>query len=327
MAHTRNRNTRRTSGRSRDRSGSCSPERSRDRSRGRTPRRTSGRRALRREAPSIVALLAGERDFAAMRRYRGFPFAFEDHPRYLRQMDGLLRSLASQGLFVTVTLFDPGEYAEYCADTGQDPDTPAARARYTADITAGGAAVAYTGQPVPRLIAQLAHETDRQAVWDRATEVLTTAGGSTDGGRDVGHAAFERASQALMRLIEAVGTGTHHAVCSVPLGDSPLLAVLTTDCHADGQVHFVEADALVFCTVLAAAAVSDSPGGIVVRTTGADGGDEVRGWSLHDGWPHPLTEAEVFNAYCTDAETGEPVPPEPGVAYRPGLPLRPPPGG
>lgn len=329
MAHTRNgkrnRNSGRTGGRSQDRSGGRRPERSRDRAQGRSrgvvPRRVSQRRALRREAPVIVALLAGERDFAAMRRYRGFPC--EDHPQYLRQTDGLLRALLSQGLFVTVTLFDPGEYAEYCADTGQDPDTPGTRARYTADITAGGPGVPYRGQPVRQLLAQLGHEADRQLAWDRATEVLTAAESRTDGGRERASSAFARASRALTGLIETAGTGIHHVVCSVPLDGTPLLAVLTAERAESGRIHFAEADALVFCTVLAAAAVSDSPGGIVVRSTGADGRDEVRGWSLRDGWPQPLTEAEVFNAYCTDAETGEPVPPEPGVTYRPGLPLGP----
>ncbi|MEU3458769.1 hypothetical protein ABZ721_02275 [Streptomyces sp. NPDC006733] len=284
------------------------------------------RRALRREAPSIVALLADERDFTAMRPHRGLPCA--DHRAYLRQMDGLLRSLLSQGLFVTVTLFDPAQYAEYCADTGRDPGTAASRARYTAAVTATGPGVPYSGQPVRRLLAQLRHETDRQAAWDRATDVLTAAEARTGGGRELARRAFERASRALVALIETAGTGTHHVVCSVqqPHG-APLLAVLTTERTASGRIHLAEADALVFCTVLAAAAVSGGSAGIVVRSTVTGGRDEVRGWSLRDGWPQPLTEAEVFNAYCTDAATGEPVPPEPGVTYRSGRPLGPPPHG
>lgn len=325
MAHTRNGNGSRNRKSNSGRTSGRSPKRPAGRPRGGIPRRASVRRALRREAPSIVALLAGERDFAAMRRHRDLPC--EDHAEYLRQMDGLLRSLLSQGLFVTVTLFDPEEYAEYCADTGRDPGTPAARARYTADITANGPAVPYTGQPVHRLTSQLDHETGRQVAWDRATDILTTAEDRPDSGRERARTAFERASRALVGLIETTGTGVHHVVCSVQLDDAPLLAVLTTERTASGRIHVAEADALVFCTVLAAAAVSGSSAGIVVRSTAADGRDEVRGWSLRDGWPQPLTEAEVFDAYCTDPETGEPVPPEPGVTYRPGLPLGPPPTG
>ncbi len=41
----------------------------------------------------------------------------------------------------------------------------------------------------------------------------------------------------------------------------------------------------------------------------------MSGWALHDDWLRPLSEAEIFAAYCTDADTGEPVPPEHGVEY------------
>ncbi len=49
--------------------------------------------------------------------------------------------------------------------------------------------------------------------------------------------------------------------------------------------------------------------------------EEVRGWRLRAGRAQPLTAAEVFDAYCTDPVTGEPVAPEPGVEYRAGTPL------
>ncbi|MGW7595555.1 hypothetical protein ACWGK9_41655, partial [Streptomyces rubiginosohelvolus] len=49
-------------------------------------RRQTTRRALHREVPSTVALLADERDFAAMRHYASF--AFDDHGAYLREMEG-----------------------------------------------------------------------------------------------------------------------------------------------------------------------------------------------------------------------------------------------
>lgn len=62
---------------------------------GTSRRARSELRALRREVPCVVGLLADERDFTAMRRYRSF--AFDDHPKYLRRIDGLLRSLATEG--------------------------------------------------------------------------------------------------------------------------------------------------------------------------------------------------------------------------------------
>jgi hypothetical protein len=294
---------------------------------GTRPPEPGSRRALRREVPSTVALLAGARDFTAMRGYSSF--TFDDHEHYLRQMESLLRSLAAQGIHVAVGRFDPHDYAEYCADTGQDPDSPYARTRYTADVTAGGPTVPYTGQSLDHLVLEITYETDRQATWERATDLLAQAGDCSDCGQDLAHDAFERASQALMALLAAAGPGHHHIVCSVPAGETPLLAALHARCDEEGHlVHFAEAEALVLCTVLAAGFATGSPGGVVLRTGDGNGSgsgtDQVRGWKLRDGWLRPLTEAEVFNAYCTDTETGEPVPPEPGVEYCPGTRLPPP---
>ncbi|MEC4020601.1 hypothetical protein [Streptomyces sp. H27-D2] len=281
----------------------------------------SARRRLRREVPSTVAVLADAEDFAVMRRYASF--SFRDHGASLRQVDGLLRSLGAQGVHTTVALFDPVDYEEFCSDAGIDPDTAAGRTRYTAETAATGAAVPYRGQPIGRLVPLLIEEAERQATWDYATEVLARSGACADCGEDLGHASFNLASQALRALIDAVGSGSHHLVCSVPAGDAPLLAVLHVECTA-GLVRLIEAEALVFCTVLAAGIAADSPGGLVLRTSAGESPDVVRGWALLKGWLRSLSEGEVFTAYCTDADTGEPIPPEPNVEYRAGIDLPPP---
>ncbi|MER7790666.1 hypothetical protein [Streptomyces sp. NPDC097640] len=274
----------------------------------------AARRALRREAPSTVALLAGEEDFAAMRRYASF--AFDDHAAYLRQTEGLLRMLAAQGVHTSIALFDPAEYEEFCADSGIDPDTSVARTRYTADVAAAGPTVTYEGQPLDQLVQGLVGAAEQQATWEYATALLSRAGGCGCGD-DPGHAAFRRAQAALRRLLEAAGPGRHHVVCSVPANGAPLVAVV----HAEATEVVEGIEALIFSTVLACGIATNSPGGVVLRTTTPGAPDTVRGWALHQGWLRPLSEAEVFSAYCTDAETGEPVPPEHGVEYRPGIPL------
>ncbi len=287
----------------------------RRRARGRPPA-AGPRRALRREAPSTVALLADREAFHAMRSYA--TFAFDDHTRYLRHAHGLLRALRAQDTYVSVVRFDPAQYAAYCADSGQEPDSAEVRTRYVAEVAATGATVPFRGQSVDHLIAQLDLATDRDTTWRCASEALARAGDP--------EAAFDRACLALTRLLEAAGPGTHHLVCSVPLDDTPLVAVLHAERDDTGPVRLAEADALVLCTLLAAGIATGGPGGLVLRTgTGtAQDPDRVRGWALRDRWLQPLTEAEVFNAYCTDAETGEPVPPEPGVHYRPGTVIPPP---
>ncbi|MFE3830179.1 hypothetical protein [Streptomyces sp. NPDC059092] len=300
--------------------------------------RAARRRIMRREVPSIVGLLADERDFAAMRSYRSF--AFDDHAAYLRQLDGLLRALASQGVHTTVALFDPEEFAEYCADTGLDPDTPASRSRFTAAIPASGAAVAYEGQPIDTLVPQLINTAIRRATWEYVTTLLADLGACAECGQDIGRAAFDRASHILLRLLEEAGPGTHHLVCSVPAADEQLLAVLHADRdegatppgHApalgagpalDGMsALFDTSEAAEFVSVLAAGVALETTGGVVLRTTAPGTPDRLHGWRLAAGSLVPLTEGEVFSAYCTDAETGEPLSPEPGVEYRAGFDLR-----
>jgi hypothetical protein len=288
-----------------------------------TRNRAAHRRALRREATTVVGLLLDEADFTAMTGYRSFRFT--DYGTYLHAVEAFLRSLHARGTHTVVTVFDPAAYADHCVTTGRPPDSASTRTHYTAQATATGTWVRYARQPLTLLRARLAHEADRRATWENASDVLTDAGSCPDCGQDLAHCAFDRASDLLLRLVEAVGPGTHHIVCSLPAPEGPLLATLHVEAGPGGQVSLAETDALVLCTVMAAASVTARAGGLVLRTTTDDGPDTVRGWSLRDGRLHPLTEAEVFDAYCTDAITGEPVPPEHGVVYRPGLPLPPPP--
>ncbi|MFF4604667.1 hypothetical protein ACFY12_18300 [Streptomyces sp. NPDC001339] len=310
---------------------------------------SAARRALRREIPSAAAVLADERDFSAMRRYRTFPF--DDHNSYLQQMETLLRTLADQGVLTTVSLFDPVAYEQFCADLALDPDRPDSRTRYTAEVARTGAALTYEGEPLSRLIPLLVEESDRQATWRHASALLARAGSCEECGADLAHAAFARATQALQQLLAALGDGAHHLVCSIAAGHPSLLAAVHTTTHEGDPRRLDESESLLFCTVLAAGFALRTPGGIVSRTTahttdstdstdsaasaGGEpapsdnrvdrGRDTVRGWSLRDSWLRPLSAAEVFTAYCTDTDTGEPIPPEHGVDHAPGLPLTPPP--
>ncbi|WP_245641162.1 hypothetical protein [Streptomyces megasporus] len=284
-------------------------------------RSITARRALRREAPSTVAVVADPAGFAAMRRYT--TFAFDNHRTYLRQTEGLLRSLTARGVHTRVGLFDPDDYEHFCAQERIDPDTPDSRTRYVAEIAATGATVRYRGQPLDRLLPLLLEGWERQDAWERAMEALAELGPCADCGKDLGRAALEEATELLARLVDSAGPGTHHLVCSLDGRTGPLVAVahLERAPHDDLRTaRGAAAEESAFRTVLAAGIAGERPGGVVMRTT-RDGREEVRGWSLRDGRLHPLTEAEVFSAYCTDARTGEPVPPEPGLVYSPGFPL------
>ncbi|MFB4425969.1 hypothetical protein C5F59_033430 [Streptomyces sp. QL37] len=280
---------------------------------------TSMRRALRREAPSTVGLLVDPHDFAAMRHYRSF--TFEDHAVYLQQVEGLLRTLAAQGTHTTVALFDPEDYAEFCAESGLEPDARTSRSRFVAEVASAGATVAYTGQPIDTLIPLLVSRAVRRATWEYATMLLAGLGDCADCGQDIGRAAFDRASHLLMRLLDTAGPGTHHIVCSMPMEKEQLLAVLHTACDTDGPARLASSEGAEFATVLAVGVALGTQGGVVLRTTTPDAPDRVHGWRLNRGSLLPLTAGEVFNAYCTDADTGEPVSPESGVEYCAGFDL------
>lgn len=273
--------------------------------------------ALRREVPCTVAVLLGDEEFAAMRQHS--THRFTDYEDYLRHTDDLLQALHSRGMHVRVTAFDPGEFTAFCAAEGLDPGDPVTRARYAAAAAAAadGVAVDYQGEQLDAVIRAVLHEAlrgaERRAAREYAQEIL--------GESEHGRAAFSAMARGLTDLVERAGPGAHQFVCSASVHGTPLLAVLQAESGA-GAANVDEGDATLFCSVLAAGIVTGGSGGVVLRTsTAGDRNDTVRGWTVKDGALHPLNEAEVFNAYCTDHRTGEPIAPEPGVDYRAGYPL------
>lgn len=271
------------------------------------------RRVLRREIAGTIGLLTDEHDFRAMRRYRSF--TFDDHTRYLQQVEALLRTRASQGSHTTVALFDPEEYADFCADTGLDPDIASSRTRFTAELAATGPTVPYDGRPLTDLVPDLIDEAVRQATWEYASTLLARLGACASCGEDIGRAAFTWASGLLARILDTAPRGNHHLVCSVSGAPETLVSVLHTDTDTDGATRLDEAEALEFATVLALGLATQSPGGLVMRTSAPGTTDRIYGWRLRGEGLEPLTAGEVFDAYCTDVESGDLISPESDVDY------------
>ncbi|WP_033282388.1 hypothetical protein [Streptomyces sp. NRRL F-525] len=271
------------------------------------------RRVLRREIAGTIGLLTDEQDFSIMRRYRSF--TFDDHTAYLQQVEALLRSRALQGSHTSVALFDPQEYAEFCDDSGLDPDIPSSRARFTAELAATGPTLLYEGQPLADLLPALVDEAVRQATWEYATTLLARLGSCASCGEDIGRAAFTRASGLLVRILDTARPGNRHLVCSVSGAPETIVSVLHADQHEDGTTHLDDAEALEFTTILALGLATRSPGGLVMRTTSPDLPDCIYGWRLRGDGLEALTAGEVFDAYCTDVESGDLISPESGVDY------------
>ncbi|CAM5476573.1 hypothetical protein [Streptomyces fumanus] len=273
----------------------------------------TSRRVLRREIAGTIGLLTDEHDFGAMRRYRSF--TFDDHTAYLRHVEAVLRTRALQGSHTTIALFDPEEYADYCARTGLDPDHHTSRTRFTAELAATGPTVPYEGQPLTDLLPTLVDEAVRQATWEYASTLLARLGTCATCGQDLGRAAFTRASHLLTRVLDTAPPGEHHLVCSVSATPETLVSVLHADEDTDGTTHLDEAEALEFTSVLAVGLATHTPGGLVMRTSAPGTPDRVYGWRLRGHGLAPLTAGEVFDAYCTDAASGDLIAPEPGVDY------------
>ncbi|MEV6196759.1 hypothetical protein AB0M19_30665 [Streptomyces sp. NPDC051920] len=273
----------------------------------------SMRRVLRREIAGTIGLLTDEEDFRAMRRYR--TFAFDDHTSYLQQVEALLKTLAAQGSHTTVALFDPEEYAEFCAESDLEPDTPVSRTRFTAQLAATGPTIPYDGQPLDELVPDLVDEAVRRATWEYATTLLARVGTCATCGEDIGRASFIRAAHLLARIVDTASPGDLHLVCSVFSVPDTLVAVLRTEGRTEGTTSLDESEALEFTTVLALGIATRSACGLVMRTTAPDSTDRVYGWRLRGEHLEPLTAGEVFDAYCTDLDSGDLVSPESGVDY------------
>lgn len=271
------------------------------------------RRVLGREIAGTIGLLTDEHDFRAMRRYRSF--TFDDHKIYLQQVEALLRTRASQGSHTTIALFDPQEYAEFCAETGLDPDIPANRTRFTAELATSGSTIPYDGRSLADLVPALVDEAVRQATWEYASTLLARLGACATCGEDIGRAAFTRASHLLVRILDTAQPGSRHLVCSVTGTPETLVSVLHADADAEGMTRLDEAAALEFTTVLALGLATRSPGGLVMRTSAPGTSDRIYGWRLRGDGLEPLTAGEVFDAYCTDIESGDLISPESGVDY------------
>ncbi|MEU0031696.1 hypothetical protein [Streptomyces sp. NPDC006335] len=271
------------------------------------------RGVLRREIAGTIGLLTDEHDFRAMRRYRSF--TFDDHTTYLKQVEELLRTRAAQGSHTTVALFDPQEYAEFCEETGLDPDIPSSRTRFTAELATTGPTLPYEGQPLTDLVPALVDEAVRQATWEYATTLLARLGACGACGEDIGRAAFTRASNLLVRILDTALPGEHHLVCSITGTPETLVSVLHSEENTDGAVRLDEAEALEFTTVLALGIATQSPGGLVMRTSAPGTTDRIYGWRVRGDGLEPLTAGEVFDAYCTDFDSGDLIAPESDVDY------------
>ncbi|MFD9484118.1 hypothetical protein ACFWBX_08950 [Streptomyces sp. NPDC059991] len=288
---------------------------------------------LAQQCPAIIAILGDTEDFTtAQTLYPQLYAPYTDYPHYLAHIEHLLHTRAASGLHTLAICDDPGLYDRFCTDHHLDADTPTSHARFTwHTATHTNATVPYTGQPLDGFIHEVLHAALEHDTLEYARELLIDHASCPDCGNDLTRPALVHADDLLSVLLSQAPTGTSHLICAVATPE-PLVAMLHADLAPDRDLGqpFIVTDVFDGCdpaqtalctTVLAAGIITHAHGGITLRTRLADSSEQVRGWRLCNGRLHPLTAAEVFAAYCTDIDTGEPVPPEHGVDYQSGYPL------
>ncbi|MEV7395444.1 hypothetical protein [Streptomyces sp. NPDC091215] len=269
--------------------------------------------SMRREIAGAIALLTDEHDFTAMRGYRTFPF--DDYESYLSEVESVLRTCAAEGGHATVALFDPEEYVEFCSEMGLDPDALASRTRYTAEVATTSATLPYEGQPLAELVRDLIDEAVRMSTWEYAFTALARMGSCATCGEEIGRSAFARATEMLARIMDTAAPGKRNLVCSTSAAPETLVAVLHVDENSEGKTPLNERETLEFTAVLALGLARHGAGGLVMRTSTPGIADRVYGWRISEGGLWPLTAGEVFDAYCTDVQSGDIISPESDVDY------------
>ncbi|MDT0307241.1 hypothetical protein RM780_09725 [Streptomyces sp. DSM 44917] len=130
------------------------------------------------------------------------------------------------------------------------------------------------------------------------------------------------ADACLAQLLTVLGPGRHSIVVAV--APPPQIESLDATVQRRQPAAYDEFEAIALCLLLDAALAPAGEGGIITRSYAETAGYHVvRGWRIRDGWPRPLSAAQVRLAATTEVETGRRLPPEPGVLYRPGLPIPP----
>ncbi|WP_331756998.1 hypothetical protein OH782_41270 (plasmid) [Streptomyces sp. NBC_01544] len=130
----------------------------------------------------------------------------------------------------------------------------------------------------------------------------------------------ERAADLLMGIFNAVGNGQHLLTASARTPDGPMSAMAHIKNRADEtEIDADEANRLLSVLTMTA---GQGVGALVVRTRTGEAASRVIGWHLGDGAAAPVSRGALFDAYCTDPATGEPIPPEPGVEYADAPPVR-----
>ena len=241
----------------------------------------------------------------AMRRYRSF--AFDDHTATSGRSEGLLRTLASAG---RATPPSPSSTRTSTRNSARDrastptppPAAPATRRKWPPPAPPSPTRASRSTELLPRLVDEAVRSRPpgstpatllARARRLRVPAARTSAAPPSTAPRTSLHAHARRG--------RARATTTSSAASR--RRRDPLVAVLHADATARAASRARRAPRPSNSrTVLALGIATESPGGLVLRTTAPGTTGPVRGWRAARRRPATAdAQAEVFDAYCTDA--------------------------
>ncbi|CAL9631944.1 hypothetical protein [Streptomyces sp. NPDC095602] len=114
----------------------------------------------------------------------------------------------------------------------------------------------------------------------------------------------DKAMDYFQAVVDIAGDGRHIVTVSATALDGPV--AITWPFELSGEhIRAEHEPALGICTLLAVAVGGHHSASVVLRTLTGPDTSRVRAWHFCQGEPHPVPAGALFNAYCTDPETGE----------------------
>ncbi|HWS39632.1 MAG TPA: hypothetical protein VN408_43655 [Actinoplanes sp.] len=232
--------------------------------------------------------------------YVSFEWPPDEYDAYLDAHDDAVRRSRRDDTMIHVGRFDHDDYLEFCADDDLPPDGAGTRAAYAVWATDAGEAGEWPGSVREFLLNMSlldAVESDPDARFDEAMEVA------------------EELLDELTGLMATAPPGPGSFTVTVS-ADGDSLVFPWTASRTRLQLHRpldVLLTAVIAGTVQGGALIARFPTRVMLPDRVKQ--SRVLGWRLGGHEAAELSESELFSAFCTDAVTGEPLPPEYGTVY------------
>ncbi|HBF78537.1 MAG TPA: hypothetical protein DD420_00950, partial [Streptomyces sp.] len=119
----------------------------------------------------------------------------------------------------------------------------------------------------------------------------------------------DRAIDLLFSVLDVLDDGVHVLTALAVTPDGPMTAMAMVENRPGvSEMDVDEANRMVRVLSMTA---DQGVGGLVVRSRKGVRARRVLGWRISGLTAAPVSSAELFDVYCTDPSTGEPMPPEP----------------